>query len=245
MDYNIKILDSAIRLSTNHHPTDKKQYAYERITKILSFLKQNEIELYNTYINYSYNKVTLLMALCDYGYNDIALQIINDGCNINSVNYRGKTALMYAIKNKLADVCYLLIEKECNLNNQNHKGKTALMFAINYQLIGVCNRLIDNNHCDLNILDISNHSALDYILHIICFNSALIDLYFPIICKIINSDRYNITSNTLDYMSKYKLSTITKLYYKKNLYESGVVDKYIFANKIGDINVLGEIFKFL
>ena len=55
--------------------------------------------------------------------------LLDNGADINAVNNRGKTALMYAIKSKNKDIAEFLLSHSADANIKDNSGNTALTYA--------------------------------------------------------------------------------------------------------------------
>ncbi|KAK3083084.1 hypothetical protein FSP39_013519 [Pinctada imbricata] len=97
-------------------------------------------------------------AQCDQP--EVAVQLINAGCDANIADHHGNTPLHEAAEYGHIEIVNLLIEKgKCRLNPINALGQTPLMKAVANDNLQICKILIKAG-CDKDSLDHLNRSAL-------------------------------------------------------------------------------------
>lgn len=83
------------------------------------------------------------------------------GADVNAVDSKGKTALMYASENGHDEVVdRLLQEEKIDVNKQDNEGKTALMYAVDSGHEKVVDSLLADERIDVNVQDDKGLSAL-------------------------------------------------------------------------------------
>ncbi len=79
-------------------------------------------------------KESPLMIVCEKWGVDCVKEFIKTGVDLETQTTSGKTALMFAVKNKNTDVLDLLINQyHVNLETKDYLGKTALFYAIDHE----------------------------------------------------------------------------------------------------------------
>ena len=127
-----------------------------------------------------------------------ANKLIDDGYDLDSLDNKGKTALMYACKKKLSQIAIKIILKGCRLNLQDNRGKTALMYACENNSEEIVNQLIDNNYeLNLDLQDFNGRTALMYA----CFHNNL-----NIVNQLLDSE-YNLNLDLQDNRGRTSLMT--------------------------------------
>jgi ankyrin repeat protein len=113
----------------------------------------------------------------------IIKKLIDNGSNVNVINYEGYNALHLAIFNKSIDICKLIINNIVNINDKSYNGETVLHLACSMNLIEIINLLLENENIDINIQDYEyEFTAMHYL---IMFG------YNDIMKKIITRKEYN------------------------------------------------------
>lgn len=99
---------------------------------------------------------------------DVMLDIVNYllywKIDINLCDNHSKTALHYAIEQKLPIRILQLLSSSESINIQDNNGKTPLHYAIENNLIAECNFLLNVQNINVNIEDLEHKTALDYAL---------------------------------------------------------------------------------
>ena len=89
-------------------------------------------------------------------------QLLERGCNVDTLDQDGRTALIYAAYNGNTNLLRLLIQNGASVNLQDINGSTALMMASSGPYPDAVKLLLDNQ-ADPNITDRNEHfSALMY-----------------------------------------------------------------------------------
>ncbi len=99
---------------------------------------------------------TQLLEACSQEDYDAALELIQNGADVNVANKFGVTPLdratRYAYKSVdvAAKIVLLLLENKANINAQNIEGETALMQAAYYNYVVIARMLIEHG-ADVNL----------------------------------------------------------------------------------------------
>ena len=84
---------------------------------------------------------------------EVITRLIQDGADVNSVNYNGWTPLMLASEiNPNSDVIRVLIENGADANAATNKGSTPLMLAARYNSNSDVTRVLIENGADVNVI---------------------------------------------------------------------------------------------
>ena len=90
-------------------------------------------------------QVTALMWAADIGNTEIAQLLLENGADIDAVNFKGHTALIIAVRKEKLDMVKFLIGKNAELNTKSNYGQTALDEALEYSLKEISEILQMNN----------------------------------------------------------------------------------------------------
>jgi ankyrin repeat protein len=195
----------------------------ERALKLLDLLQEQNLDANiiepNLYIDCNFYNILQLACLDDL--TEVALKILDIGCDINyqDKNYKD-TALHMAVFN-CEKVVSKILDSGCDVNIQNNLGLTALHYACSYRMINMIKLLLSTNKCNLELRDISNKTCFDLLrdeigfLKKIEFNNLKIEERFMYNqLKNVIYDFYNKKAKELDnIVSKYFLLE-NKLMYK-------------------------------
>lgn len=125
----------------------------DKYDEIMQAAEDNDVERYRRVINPSLyvneqgkNGWTPLMVAAYNGKYDIAMALIADGADINTVNWNGTNLLMYAkdgwLKNGDARLFEYLIEKGLSLNSIDYKGVSLRDYCLKSKIEKIGNILI-------------------------------------------------------------------------------------------------------
>lgn len=91
------------------------------------------------------------------------IELLENGCDINTVDYGGNTALMWASNNGHLEVAKFLIRNGATLDNKEGgmAGFTALILACRNGHLQIVKLLIDSG-CNIDIIDNTNFTALSW-----------------------------------------------------------------------------------
>lgn len=138
---------------------------YPEILKLLIEKKADvnaRVQHKNKYNNYHYDYTALLLAL-NYGKEDAAKLLIENGAKIEDKTEEGYTTLMAASSEGCLDIVKMIINEGPNVNAQVEKGyskgKTALMYASAKGHSEIAKLLIENK-ADVNAKDENGKTAL-------------------------------------------------------------------------------------
>lgn len=87
-----------------------------------------------------------------YGHVECARILIENGADINALDFGQNTPLHIACSRKSANMVYLLVEQGCAIDIANFKGVTPLHFAAKVKDIRILNFLLHNG-CDPDAID--------------------------------------------------------------------------------------------
>ena len=93
-----------------------------------------------------------------------AKNILANGYNINTIDKKGATALMYAATFNKKNVIKFLIEAGININAQDNLGRSALHYALLAQKTENIQYLLEKK-ANINIIDIDKNSLIIYALY--------------------------------------------------------------------------------
>jgi methionyl-tRNA formyltransferase len=125
----------------------------DRIEEILKYIEIDDIETIKTiYTTYAYNindwgkhGWTPLMVAAYFGRFEIVKFLIQNGANINAVNFNGTSVLMYAMTyaSNTSDTKTLdfLLDQGCNINHVDYRGKSVFNYTIEYGNIKVIEKI--------------------------------------------------------------------------------------------------------
>jgi ankyrin repeat protein len=145
--------------------------------------------------------INTLLSACYYGYNKLALKLLDTERDIIQRDGFGNTILFYGCRNKMIDIVNILVKKYSReeLNNQNIFGESALHEAV-YKNNIILAEILLYHGADINLKDISNLSIFDLACHRNNDDMALILLQYG--CKLDGS--INKYMNKVKYMIKTK-----------------------------------------
>ena len=89
-------------------------------------------------------------------------RLLEQGAEVDGVSDRGETAVMIAARGCSQQLVQLLIEKKANINLTDTFGRTALILAARESCMPVVQNLLKTAGIQLNGLDRSKKSAMDY-----------------------------------------------------------------------------------
>ena len=96
---------------------------------------------------------------------NLVLDFINNGADVNLKNEFGVSILMKAANYRQKDVLKKLIEKGTDVNAQDKNGETALIHAVHGGSKNIVKRLIESN-ASVNLQDKKGNTALMYALYL-------------------------------------------------------------------------------
>ena len=106
---------------------------------------------------------THLMYACEKGYSGIIQTLLSKGARADDCDSQGRTALHYAIMNKLFGVAQVLIRSDSNIINiQDVEGRTALHYALSQKVVekSIVNLLLNAGAKDLEDIFLKKPSDL-------------------------------------------------------------------------------------
>lgn len=141
---------------SNKDHIDRRKSLKVNLNSLSSLLKdrnKNHKNMANTALTYT----------AKYGYTDIAkLLIALRFSDVNEVDNKGNTALIYAVKNNNPEMVKALIYREADVNLKNNKGNTALIYAVKNNFIDIAKILLKNKDINVNEKNNFNYTALFY-----------------------------------------------------------------------------------
>lgn len=102
---------------------------------------------------------TPLIIVAANGYKNIVKYLLDNGANINELNYNEESALIFAIKNDKVDVVSLLITEGADINLKNNDGDTTLCIAAQSGYKEIVELLISKG-ADVNVENIKGETPL-------------------------------------------------------------------------------------
>lgn len=112
-------------------------YTNEKYTLLHYSINHNKLDIIRYLLeeganpNLYYGDKTALMFAIKLGREEATRLLIENGVNVNTPNYRKKTALYYVAKYcPNVDIAKLLVEKGATLDNKDYKGRTPLEYAV-------------------------------------------------------------------------------------------------------------------
>lgn len=81
---------------------------------------------------------------------EVLLELIQRGCDINAINFQGRTALHVMVARNRLECCVALLSHEAEIDIKDNDGNAALHIAIEKRLIPIVQCLVVFG-CDLNI----------------------------------------------------------------------------------------------
>ena len=88
---------------------------------------------------------------------------LQNGANINYIDYYGNTALMNAVKKNDIDIIHYLVNKKADINIKSSiDGTTALMYAVQGHCDTDIIRYLIHNGANINIANMYGNTALHY-----------------------------------------------------------------------------------
>lgn len=152
---------------------DKDQVHAGLILKIFEAIRYNKLDEFKKLINlidlktkYNSEGANLLMkAVYEWASHEILELLLNKGIDINEQNYKGETALMYAIWQGNFGAVKLLLEKGANLELCDYERKTSIMhaFLCNNSKVNIIELLIKNG-ANLKVNNKSGESLLRLVI---------------------------------------------------------------------------------
>lgn len=103
-----------------------------------------------------------MILAASWGYQEICESLVSRGCNLDSGDKNGSTALLLAARSGHEGVCALLISLGCNIDTQNNVGHSALITAAYCDQIPIMISLIEAG-CDISLRDKKCKTAMDYL----------------------------------------------------------------------------------
>jgi len=120
----IQITPQSINSLNEHQHTPLILAAYHNKPSTVLFLIKNGAK-----INYNSNQGNALHGVAYKGYSEIANILIENGCNVNSVDPNGTSPLIFAIITGHTEVAKLLYLKGASISHKDNMGKSALEYA--------------------------------------------------------------------------------------------------------------------
>ncbi len=139
--------------------------------EIVKYLLEKGVNV-NQNINNVYPLLELIENIVNYAeYIDIAINMINNGADVNISNAVGFTTLMLLIRaygyrpddSNMVKLIQVSVDKtsDTNINAKNHNGGTALMLAARFTPVNIIKMLIDHG-ANINLKDNGGNTALVY-----------------------------------------------------------------------------------
>jgi len=145
-----------------------KYYTKSILHVIVYGMKKNSLEFLklvttkeNINMRNSDNKTALIIAIKKKKIDCVKYLINIEGCDIDTVTTKNRSALYYAYNADNLELCKLLIQKGVNIDLKYYRDRTLLMIAIIHNKKKFTKLLINNN-CNINIRDRDNFTALYY-----------------------------------------------------------------------------------
>jgi uncharacterized membrane protein YhaH (DUF805 family) len=171
-----------------------------------------------------------------------AKNILASGYNINTIDNKGATALMYAVTFNKKHVIEFLIEADININAQDNLGRSALHYALLAQKTENIQYLLDRG-ANINIIDINKNNLIIYALYMSNDYAHpindIIDVLLTNDIKLTSLDNIGISEVNYAIRQKVGADIIMKMY----KYEYG--DKVTFTFKTNKLLVFLNGFKIL
>ena len=87
----------------------------------------------------------------------ILVELIERGCDINSVNFEEKTALHVMVERNRLECVVALLANDAEIDLKDSKGNTPLHYAIKLKLIPIVQCLVVFG-CDIDVANYDGHS---------------------------------------------------------------------------------------
>ena len=129
---------------------------HNRIDKIYEYLRIGSINIKDD------NGMTLLHYACLGAANEVAIHLIEQGINVNAIDFSGQTAIFIAVRNKLFGITKALVENHANLGIVNNRGESLISIAVLNGTKQIVEYLLDNYNFDLTISNINLENVLFY-----------------------------------------------------------------------------------
>lgn len=133
--------------------------------KVVKILIENKININYVAENLEvHNALTIAIVLN----NSIAFQLLikQQVLDVNKINYLGKNALFYAVKNNKFYYAKYLIKLNANINHMDNNNNTVLKYAIDEHNINLIKKIIKNKNFDINYINDINNDILFNLLNI-------------------------------------------------------------------------------
>jgi ankyrin repeat protein len=123
------LIDNNADVNYTHNGISSLHYA---LSDALSYNNNSIVELLidkGVKIDKIKNAIHLPRA-CLNNSNYIIKLLLDGGCDINTIDYHGRTSLMYSLKNNNMEIINLLLEKGADVNITDKYSKSSLIYAI-------------------------------------------------------------------------------------------------------------------